>query len=51
MKEHFFKDILGKKTISCKFSYKSYVKFDGKKIGSINMTVFYPKSVLKWGVL
>ena len=35
-----------KMTIVWSFSYNSFVKFHGKKIGSHNMTVFYPNLCL-----
>ena len=33
-----------KMTISWSFSYNSFVKFHGKKIGSHNMTLLYPNT-------
>ena len=40
IKRQFYKGIIGKCAWS--FSYNSFVKFRGKKLGSHNMMMFYP---------
>ena len=46
IKGQFYKLIIGKWTISWSFSYYSFVEFHGKRIGSHNMTMLYPKFML-----